>query len=45
MGKPFIAQLYAQRARQQWAEGNRQLAEVIWQQAKNEWSKWNSNRV
>lgn len=45
MSKPFIAQLYAARARQQWAQGNRQLAEDTWQLAKVEWCRWADNRT
>ena len=43
-GKPLIAQLYAARARQHWAQGNRQLAEATWQLAKLEWRRWAYNR-
>ena len=42
--KPLIAQLYAARARQHWAQGNRQLAEATWQLAKLEWRLWANNR-
>ena len=38
--KPLIAQLYAARARQQWAQGNREQAEATWQLAKVEWCRW-----
>ena len=38
--KPLIAQLYAARARQQWAQGNRKQAEATWQLAKAEWYRW-----
>lgn len=44
MSKPLIAQLYAARARQHWAQGNRQLAEAAWRLAKVEWCRWADNR-
>lgn len=45
MSKPLIAQLYAARARQHWAQGNRQLAEDTWQLAKAEWYRWAHDRT
>lgn len=45
VNKPFIAQLYAARARQQWAQGHRQLAENTWQRAKAEWCRWAYDRT
>ena len=44
-GKPLIAQLYAARARQHWAAGNRQLAEELWLEAKVRWYAWRFHRA